>query len=131
MSPERRKSAQDFLEEGRFVFGQPVSFEKAFPQIAEVTVRTSSFGKPAGIYTRENFPGEFIPCRESLCFRGGFQIGSILHEMVAARQTSRKDSTICRGRLASPKGRRTYRDCGGFLEFDITIVYSAEGTEPR
>ena len=68
--------ASDVFRETDYVMVQKVQFEKAFPQIKEisVTVEEYSIGIPGSTtqtYTKNNL-GEFINCSNNLCYNGGF-----------------------------------------------------------
>ncbi len=71
MSREDRKKASEVFRDTTFVFAKKVPFDEAFPQIKDVRVEVQETSRgserlnPPGkmVYTRDNFPGEYIDCR--------------------------------------------------------------------
>ena len=134
MSRDRPK-AQDIFEKSTFVFATKVKeFEQAFPDIQEVRAevivksRGSQFTNSKGgmIYTKENFPGEYINCGNPVCYGGGFSLGGILREMIHKEQTHYEGGQICKGYEGSPGGRRRYRSCMSYWEVKVDVVYKPE-----
>ncbi len=68
--------------------------------------------------------GEYIDCRNSLCYDGGVSVGQMLRDMVEEKKTEAEFSSLCRGYEGSPKGRRKYRNCSNFFEVKIRIEYN-------
>ena len=125
---DRQLKAQDVFNQSSFLFAEKTTFEKAFPDVAEclVEVEESELGRGVSEWDRKRTyrnPGQYINCNNSLCYNGGFDIGSHIYDMVRKRETSREDSAICQGNEGSPKGRRIYRKCLHSFKFNITIKY--------
>ena len=125
---ERQKASDVFLE-SNLVFGRKVSFDEAFPEIEDLTVEVeesesgiSDLGKKY-TFRKQDLPCEYIDCRNPLCYKGGFSIGSILHEMVRTKQTNLETSKVCQGNEGSPKGRKIYRSCMNFFKIKVSIKY--------
>jgi len=122
-----RKKASDVFRESNFVFSQKVSFEEAFPEIADLKVIVEESGHGVREWNRVRHYGknigEYIDCSNPLCYNGGFSLGSILREMVRKRETHREETAICQGYEGSPKGRRKYRDCMNFFKITVDIQY--------
>jgi len=130
---DQRQKASDVFQEKNFMFSRKVSFDEAFPEIEDLIIEveeSSGVPSPGGsksIYNRQNMPGEYINCSNSLCYNGGFSIGSILREMVSKKQTELETSKFCQGNEASPKGRRVYRKCWHSFKTKVSIKYRTEG----
>lgn len=138
MSNQNRKKASDVFRDTNFVFSSKTSFSVAFPKIDSVNITVIevegpekvNFDSPPPYPARsmtysEKTIGEFIDCHNSICYNGGFQIGSILHEMVRTKETFRESVTCCQGYEGSPKGKRRYRSCLHYFHYRVTIEYKA------
>ncbi len=128
MTMRDRKKASDVFRESNFVFVEKVAFEKAFPEIEDVSVVVEEQGDGVSKWTStrsygKSSVGEYIDCSNPLCYNGGFSIGSILREMVRNKDTHKEASEGCRGYEGSPKGRRKYRDCMNYFKIKIDIKY--------
>src|SRR5450759_1879532 len=102
---QRHQKATDVFLEKDWFLGPPVSFAKAFPRIATLRVRV----KASGEYDRpllghnddgwrtytESATGEYIDCRNPVCYNGGFRIGEQLRCMEQAGETHRDWSVGC------------------------------------
>ncbi len=129
-TPEKRKKAQETFEESNFVLGQKTEFEAAYPEVEACLVAVEEFG--LGVHAWEKGqprgyrnPGEYIDCHNPLC-NGGFQIGSIISEMVRKRETSKEGVAYCCGQEGSPKGRRVYGRCKNSFQYKVTITYKTQ-----
>jgi len=126
-----RKKAQDVFNETNFVFATKTTFEKAFPQIKDISVEITEsgvgvyHGHGTSHYNKHNL-GEYINCSNSLCYNGGFSIGTIIREMVYKKEQEREGTAICQGNEGSPKGRRIYRKCLNLFTYKIYIDYFNE-----
>ena len=129
MARDRRDKASDVFRNSNFVFAEKVGFDKAFPEIESITVEVNEskagMGGTTRTYTKSSL-GEYIDCSNSLCYNGGFSVGSIIREMVRKRETAAEGSEVCRGYEGSPKGRRKYRDCLRFFKWKAEIEYKPE-----
>jgi hypothetical protein len=128
MNPrEKRPTAQDVFNEGRLLFGERRPFEAAFPQVEECVVTVEEEGQdisqPSCSYRN---PAEYINCQNTLCCKGGFNIGGPIREMVKNKETQREGSAFCQGNEGSPQGRRVYKKCRNFFQYKISIKYRAE-----
>lgn len=129
MTRRDRMKASDIFRESNYVFSKKVPFGEAFPEIKnfriEVTTLSegSQFVNYTSVYTKENKPGEYIDCKNPVCYNGGFSIGQILREMVGEKQTHYEGSAHCQGYEGSPKGRRRYRSCLSNWKIKIDIEY--------
>ncbi len=132
MVRNERMKASDVFRETDLIFTKKVSFDEAFPEIEDLTVTVKETGQgvhnwdEVSTYRKQNIPGEFINCRNPLCYKGGFSIGSALRDMVRNRQTELETIEICRGNEASPKGRRIYRTCANFFKIKVSIKYKED-----
>ena len=71
--------------------------------------------------------GTFIDCARTLCYGGGFDVGSVLYEMVESGQTAAEKSGLCKGFEGSPKGKRNYGPC--LNRFDVRVTLKYKNTE--
>ena len=122
---------QDSVNEGHFLFVQQTSFEKAFPMIEDISVKTAERGY--GIYAEprrytlgKNGLGEYINCSNPSCKRGGFEISHEIRDMISKKDTERKTMIVCIGDEGSPKGRKIGRSCINRIETEIKIKYKEE-----
>ena len=125
-----RKKAQDIFNETNFVFSSKTTFEKAFPQIKDISVVVTEMGTGVrGNYSRsynKHYLSEYINCSNSLCYNGGFSIGSIIRDMVYKKEIDKEGSEMCQGNEGSPKGRRIYRKCVNIFKYKIHIDYNVD-----
>lgn len=125
---EERKKASAVHAEANYLFGEKVSFAKAFPTIETVKVVVEESGAGARGHARQYDQatlGEFIDCSNPLCYKGGFSLGGVLRRMVEEKQTHLKDSASCQGYEGSPKGKKKYRECGAYFTFTVDIAYKS------
>ena len=134
-SRDHRQKASEIFNDTHFPFANKVSFEEAFPEIVSLRMEISQSGEGTYdwdknvVYTLENPPGEYIDCRNRICYNGGISIGSILRSMVHSKKTYEEGFQKCQGYEGSPKGRRKYRICVNSFEYKIQIEYKTEGDE--
>lgn len=134
---DKRLKAQDLFERRTPVFGGKGTFEEVYPQIDAITVEVqeNDLGRDISkrTYAKHNFPGEFINCSNSMCYAGGYHLGSLISSMVREGKTSAEGSAICRGNEGSPKGRRIRRKCLNHFKVNVSIRYkeSAPTTPPK
>ncbi|OQB79347.1 MAG: hypothetical protein BWX88_04882 [Planctomycetes bacterium ADurb.Bin126] len=124
----KRMKASDIFNQSNFVFAEKVSFAQAFPEIdsIRVTVTEDGYGVTAGYNTRTystSSIGEYVNCSNSLCYNGGFDLGSIIRQIVRERRTHAEEHRACQGYEGSPKGRRRYRSCINSFEIVVDITY--------
>jgi hypothetical protein len=135
MGREDRKKASDVFKEANFVFSKKVSFAEAFPQIEDLVIEVEESGRDVwhgsskSTYRMDHLPGEYINCSNSLCYNGGFSIGSILREMVRNKQTEIETGKMCQGNEGSPKGRKIYRKCLNMFKIKVSLTYKKEEPE--
>lgn len=138
-SREDRQKASDVFRDTNPLFGSKVSFSEAFPEVREARVQVVERGH-TGSWTSGDLNrslsslrglGEFVDCSNSLCYNGGFSVGSILREMVGKRESHRDTTAVCRGYEGSPKGRRRYGSCPNYFTISIDIDYSNEAELPE
>lgn len=130
---DRRQKASDVFRGQDLVFGNKVTFNEAFPEIEDLRVEVEQLGNGVTelnriqVYNKEYFPGEFIDCKNPLCYNGGFSIGYILRDMVRKGETEFETSIICQGYEGSPKGRRKYGECMNLFKIKVSIQYKETG----
>jgi hypothetical protein len=134
MKFEPRRKAQQAFEEANLVLGTKAPFKEAFPEVEECLVEYVESRRGVQDYEREHRrglinPGEYVNCGNQLC-NGGFNIGPVVREMVAKKETFQEGSLYCRGREGSPKGRRVYGYCNHHLDYKITIKYRESHVKP-
>ncbi len=131
----KRRTKQDQVNEGGFLFGEPTTFEKAFPEIKNISIEFNQRGY--GVYNEESKRritdsrdiGEYLNCNNSSCQRGGFAIGQEIREMVRSKETEREKLLICEGDEGSPKGRKIGRRCINHINVKIKIKYKKPQNE--
>ena len=115
---------------GTPVFGQPRTFEEAFPTVQSARVRVSQaqlgdpklpelFAWPDGPHFRA-----LLHCRNPLCKGGGFDIQAVLSGMVSDCATERAFSGKCRGHESMGRGQT--RTCMTFFTGSVEIEYRDE-----
>jgi len=141
MSFIKRMKAQDVENEilkncQQYSYTKPVSNELAFPGIAIIEIYTKESG--IGVYTagkysnarefdvinNKKFIRQHINCSNHLCYKGGFDIISIIREMINKKMNYKHGSASCIGYEGSPKGRKKYRDCFNRFEYYVYIAYN-------
>ena len=128
---DRRPKAQELFEGSSRPLGK-ASLDEAYPQIEDLRVEVEesgegvSGGRRKSLYTKQDFPGEYVDCRNPICYRGGFSLGSMLWGMVQNNKTESEASGQCRGYEGSPKGGRKYRDCVNFFRVKMSVTYKEE-----
>lgn len=113
-----------------FFRGKAMSFDEAFPEIKEITVKGTEgdIAQKNHILLNKNTLG--ISCSNSLCENGGYpQLGDIIYEMYRKRETSKEGIIIsCKGH--ENMGRRQIRRCLNYLSIKIEIKYKTiSGTD--
>lgn len=102
-------------------------FSETFPEIKDLRIEVHEYGpnilpnSGLRIYSKDNFPGEYIDCSNEFCFKGGFSIGDIIRRMVNDKQIDLRQVIMCQGNWASPKGKRKYRRCGNHIFINLHI----------
>ncbi|HEY5297840.1 MAG TPA: hypothetical protein VIK59_07930 [Verrucomicrobiae bacterium] len=125
---------QDSVERGSSLFGQSMPFIQAFPMLASlkatVWIRTGG-GMDENPQERHfalgNPPGEYIRCPKIGCTNGGWCIADVLRDMIAKRETHRKQGGICSGRQRM--NRSMFRECLTHFMAEIELSYKREDTK--
>lgn len=126
--------ASDVWRESKPVFTERVHFERAFPEIDEISVEVgqSKYGNRDSIktsyYSKDNLE-EYIDCTNPICYNGGIRIGKILRNIVKERHTYYEGNQLCQGNEGSPKGRRIYNICPQFFWITVDIKYKKGKTQ--
>jgi len=119
--------ASDVFRETNHFFGRKAEFNEVFPEIedVEVTVQETGYGvidDGVQVHKKNQF-GEHINCSNPRCYNGGFQIGSILRDMVKDKKVEFNLSLDCKGYKGSPKGRIRYGRCFNTFTIQVKIKY--------
>ena len=127
MASKSRQKASDVFRESNFLFATKSGFDKAFPQIANLSGTVAEDGNGVSNWRSvrrvSKDTGEFFDCSNPRCYNGGFSVGDILRGMVASRTKHKEDTRYCQGYEGSPKGRRRYRHCMNRFFVAIDIEY--------
>jgi hypothetical protein len=136
MTPQKNMKASDVYHETEHFFASKASFEKAFPQIEQISIEVvetegfehvdfDAFDKIRNrhIYTNESLPGEFIDCKNPECRKGGLSIDGVFHKMISEKLTEFQGTESCQGYEGSPKGRKRHRDCRHQFHYKVKIKY--------
>ena len=119
----------DGQEELYGTFAKHVSAREAFPEIEDLTVGIEETSAPEKTvrkikYGMRDLPGEFVPCSNPLCHRGGVSLGVIIRRMSKRRlEEFREVSRMCRGHAEIPEQWNIFRRCTHVFFFDISIRY--------
>lgn len=125
---KRRKKASDIFNSSEPFLGKKVSFVEAFPQIAKIKVEVEEYKDfwykkevpyPVNHFYNEANLGQYINCSEASCYGGGFNVGSIINEMVRNKQVFLDGNIKCKGNIGNPKGQ----SCTHQFKYKISIVY--------
>jgi hypothetical protein len=128
--------ASDVYHETEHSFGSKVPFEKAFPQIEQISIEIieteraehidfNAFDKikHRQIYTKDSLPGKFIDCRNPECHKGGLSIGGILRKMIPEKLTELQETKNCLGYESLPEGRKKHKHCCHRFHYKVEIKY--------
>jgi hypothetical protein len=102
-------------------------FERAFPTLEDVEFTVRLLGKNPTprpqVFTKQNWPGNYIRCSNVHCRDGGFKIGDIVARMVSEARTHEKIDTLCLGHeeVAGSRGRGP--KCQNRLSSEIRITF--------
>lgn len=135
MKDQPRRQAQDRLTEGQTIFGPPqvTTFDKAFPEIAELKIVATESGHEVNhgptTQTYTGAVGEFIRCSNHFC-NGGFRIADVIREMRRHGETHKEATLLCGGNETSAKGRRVYKKCMNSLQVVVDTKYRLPTTPP-
>jgi hypothetical protein len=104
------------------------SFDKVFPTIDEIEVKVKEEGDGFHYLSAEkvyykNQIGDYIPCRNTLCGKQGFNVRNIIQDMVDNNETEKSDYKKCTGYEKSAK-----RDCYNHFNVEVNIKYKTEET---
>ena len=113
--PERR---QPFI-------GHLTSFHEAYPTVENATVRftETDFGSDPEVRYWSLADGPRIPCRNSACQRGGYNLEWLVGSMIASKVESKEISMSCDGDEGTPKGRKIGRSCDMSMKGTINVSY--------
>ena len=129
MGRQDRDKASDIFSKTDFVFSKKVSFEEAFPTIEDIDIKVEHLGhygvQQWNKVQRLKKTGEYFDCTNTVCYGGGFSIGSLVRKMVDAKQTHAESHEFCKGYEGSPKGKRRYRSCTNSWNVTIDIKYKS------
>jgi hypothetical protein len=129
MAIRKRQKASDIFNKSDLVYCEKTTFEKAFPEIEELSIQIEDYGHGVNqwnkfrSFSKSNSSGEYIDCINPLCYNGGFSIGDILREMIKNKEEIKDGSCICQGNEGSPKGRRVYRKCLNMFIYKVKIKF--------
>lgn len=113
------------------MFSSPAPFDEVFPEIAEITVDVKEDGymlherqKRSYHMTKEDINPEFS-CHNVSCKKNsGFNIQSVIRNMVRNRETDKEGGVRCKGWETSMK-----RNCMNHIEVKIQIKYKETPVE--
>jgi hypothetical protein len=117
MGREDREKLTDVISKSQFLFSKKVdTFHEAYPTIAKLHVEVSekelgSSGLARRLTFTEQHFQHAVNCSNPVCYRGGVQVGWLIHDMVRNKETDREETKSCEGYEGSPKGRKRYRTC--------------------
>jgi hypothetical protein len=110
-------------------------FERAFPTLEDVEFKVRQLGKNPTprprLFTKQNWPGNYLHCSNVHCRDGGFKIGDMVERMVSNVRTHEKIDSLCLGHeeVAGSRGRGPR--CQNRLAGEIRITFRKDlSTEP-
>ena len=129
---EKRQKASDIFRETNYFLAEKTTFERAFPGIEDIHVTVEEFedfsSKGTRHYNKTN-AGEYIDCRNPICYGGGFNLGMLIRNMEMTRETEYETTMFCRGYHGSPKGRKNYGPCEHRFNVRIKIKYKDDNNQ--
>jgi len=120
----------------RFFVDMAKTFEETYPELEDALVEWKESGNNTDrpdflsknkdqkfnsrFSIKENH-GTLISCSNTLCKKGGFQLGFVIHEMIRKKETEREGFIPCEG--YEPMGRGNKRRCLNSISYRITLKY--------
>lgn len=110
-------------QNGKPIFGYYDTFENVYPMVQNIKVTVTETGRNASslypsIYNFKNFR-EIINCSNLACISGGLKIGSIVRDMIDAKETFLEIKDYkCEGHE-----KQINKICWNFFSYKIEIDY--------
>lgn len=104
------------------------TFSIAFPDIADLDLTLEESGK-AGIsqfHTRKFSHASVtrtIKCSNPDCHKGGFDVASVVWQMVSNQSTNVTESIKCKGLEGHPQSKRKRNPCLNEFKYSIELKY--------
>lgn len=114
------------MDRSHRVFMKLGPFAEAFPALDEAAVEFVEYDFLQEVRRgtwRVSWNGGLMPCGNTFCRRGGYELDREIHEMVRSGSVEREVKLDCRGDEGSPKGRRRGRRCQRHIEAKIRLKY--------
>jgi hypothetical protein len=120
-----------------FLKGEPTTFDKVFPSVKSLILTGKEHGDfrefaPIPVehrsdlhYTESNLPAK-IPCSNSRCQQGGYELQWMLDRIVRSCDTHYEKTFHCGGHEGSTKGRRKGDSCCNYIDITIELEYKDE-----
>ena len=113
------------MDRSNRVFGTPASFDEAFPQVEDALVEYTEYElvseKRSGTYNIRY--GGVMPCGNSRCRRGGYEVDRVMSDMIRGRVTEKEFQLRCPGDEGTPKGRNRGENCYRSLKGKVKLKY--------
>jgi hypothetical protein len=114
------------MDRSHRVFFKLGPFEEAFPTLEEATVEFTEYDFLQEVRRgtwRVSGDGGLMPCGNTFCRRGGYELDREIHEIVRLDSLEKEVRLDCLGDEGSPKGRRRGRRCQRHIEAKIRLQY--------
>lgn len=128
MKRKRKETLNDILSTARpFGGGEKLTFEKEFPQIAEVIIEWAQYDqfKEGGENKRigPHYIPEALDCENYACERGGIPIRPIIRKVVSERLPTYNTIETCHG---EKKMGRSLLPCAWMYHIRVTVRYKED-----
>lgn len=133
MTSKQRRTAQNVFEDTNWAFRRKTTFSAAFPEVESVRIKVTEssyyrwrYGDGSYHYDG-NSAGQFLPCHNPRCQRGGFELGDTLRYLVVDQRLEHWSTEAhCIGDEGTPHGRRKGDPCDNFFKVEVTVKYKAK-----
>ncbi len=111
-----------------FLDGARVVLRRAYPQVAQIEIKTQEAGDVEPEWRRErtfrddDVPAD-IPCGNRRCRQGGYDLSNLVLFITTGRVEHDEHTIHCEGHEGSPKGRRRGDPCMNFVRIAVKTVF--------
>ncbi|PZS09386.1 MAG: hypothetical protein DLM70_01710 [Chloroflexi bacterium] len=115
------------------------SFKAAFPQLDDALIEWRELRGPEDErqtemrrtgHKRGNFNQGVLPCGNSVCHEGGYQLDRLINHMLVLEEMEREGTLLCSGREVGEEVKRGPVRCPHRIHFKVKLVPRGEGSAP-